>query len=92
MEISNVQLKLLLRGEELRINGSIVTATYSGELRCRKDDSTDRKATGLWQYMKSQHNIDSANIRHDPVGHYASMLKQVAPVAWEKLFGEGARR
>ncbi|MDF7662383.1 replication endonuclease [Erwiniaceae bacterium L1_54_6] len=86
LELSKNQLMLLLSGEEMRIDGKIVTATHNCELR-RRDDSSGIKVTGLWQHMKSQHNIDSASIRHDPFGNYAKMLKQVDQAAWEKLFG-----
>jgi len=77
LELNISQLKLLLSGGEMRIDGKIITATHNCELIRREDDSTGIKAAGLWQRMKSQHNIDSASIRHDPVGNYASMLKQV---------------
>ncbi len=87
IELSTGQLSLLLRGECLRIDGFIVSATSSGELRRRKDNSADRKTADLWQHMKLSHNVDSRDIRHDPVGSYAEMLKKADPAAWDRLFG-----
>ncbi|MDR6348508.1 replication endonuclease [Pantoea sp. SORGH_AS_0659] len=87
LELSKSQLKLLLSGEEMRIDGKIVSATQGCELRQRDDDSAGIIVAGIWQHMKSQHNIDSTSIRHDPVGNYAMMLKRVDLSEWKRLFG-----
>lgn len=76
----------------MRIDGKIVSATYNCELRRREDYSDGSKTNDLWCHMKSEHNIDSASTRHDPVANYAKMLKQVDPSAWERLFGEGMQK
>lgn len=68
MELSTGQLTLLLRGERLRIDGCIVTASGM-ELRRRKDNGADRRIDALWQYMKQQHNIDIGYIRIAGVGN-----------------------
>ncbi|MGT8566623.1 replication endonuclease [Klebsiella oxytoca] len=87
MELSQGQLSLLLRGEHLYTGGYVVSATINGEIRRRKDTSQDRKITEIWQHMKSRHNVDSGDIRYDPVGNYADMLKKADPEAWRILFG-----
>ncbi|PIF24136.1 replication endonuclease [Candidatus Pantoea floridensis] len=92
MDMSDSQLRLMLGGAEMRIDGYIVSATNQGELKRRKDDTAGVKAAGIWKHMKSQHGIDSDGIRNDPVGSYAQMLKQVDPCAWDRLFGDGAKK
>ncbi|WP_238158632.1 replication endonuclease [Trabulsiella odontotermitis] len=88
MPLSKGQLIHLLRGNHLRINGFVVSATERGELRRRRDDSAGKRISGLWEHLKSQHNVDSDAIRRDPVGQYAEMLKKVDSAAWVKLFGQ----
>lgn len=87
MELNSAQLQLLLRGNELRIDGYIVSASRDGDMKRRKDDSYDRKAADLWQHMLDKHNIDSRDIRHDPIASYTEMLKKVDPSGWENFFG-----
>lgn len=87
MELSSGQLTLLLRGERLRIDDCIVSATCSGGLIQRKDTSADRKISDLWKRMELRHNIRSGDIRFDPVGTYSVMLKKTDSAAWERLFG-----
>lgn len=87
LDLSNGQLKILLRGELLHINGYLVSATSNGKLICSKDDSADRRVTELWLRMKLLHNVDSSIIRRDPIRNYADMLKKVDPRGSERLFG-----
>lgn len=87
VQLSDNQLEHLLRGKVLRIDGMIVSAIGNGELRHCKDHSLDRKISDLWQHMKLHHNVDSASIRHDPIGIYAKMLKKIDFAEWTRLFG-----
>lgn len=87
IELSVGQIKKLISRESLRIDGKIVYATNNRELRHREDTSIDRKITRLWQHMQLQHGVDICNIRYDPKGYYAAMLKKIDPVAWSRLFG-----
>lgn len=87
LELSTGQLELLLRGEHMRIADDIVSVNCHDELKRRKDNSLDSKTTKLWRHMQLQHNIDSGNVRYDPVGNYAKMLKKLDPLQWARLFG-----
>lgn len=87
LELSTGQLELLLRGEHMRIADDIVSVNCHDELKRRKDNSFDSKTTKLWRHMQLQHNIDSGNVRYDPVGNYAKMLKKLDPLQWARLFG-----
>lgn len=91
VNMSDSQLRLILGGAEMRIDGYIVSATSYGELRRRKDDTAGIKVAGIWMHMKSHHGIDCDSIRNDPVGSYAQMLKRVDPCAWDRLFGNVAK-
>lgn len=76
-----------LRGEHLRIDESVVYANNNGEALRRSDSSMDSKIRELWQRIQIRHNIDSGNIRHDPIGNYTKMLKQIDFAEWTRLFG-----
>ncbi|AIR62474.1 hypothetical protein LH23_17970 [Cedecea neteri] len=75
-----------LHGKHLRIDGYLISATGTGELRKREDTGFDRRTSNLWQHMKLRNNIDSMKFRSDPMGSYAEMLKKADPAAWKNLF------
>jgi hypothetical protein len=89
IELSSGQLQLLLRGEELRIDGCIVSSTADGEIRRRKDNSEGALAAELWRHMQLNHNVNCVEICHDPVGNYSKMLKKADPMAWKRLCEKG---
>ncbi|MEG1112636.1 MAG: replication endonuclease [Hafnia sp.] len=87
LSLSDNQIAHLLRGGSLRLSDCTVT-TQGNRLVRQKPDTTDSTITAIWQRIRHNHGVDTARIRHNPVGYYTEMIEAADPNGAQLLSGK----